>query len=1050
MNKTLLNSKIIFSSALILLALMSFQSVFGQEEYDNPTRDQVPKSYLERANISPRSPSVAITVNDYDNFYLGIDLAEGHISANTEEVAEYFTAFNVSAAHYTNDGYNWLDTQPNWGANMRGDPVTAYDGIGNLFYENMYGGNDILGCKVARSSDNGQTWEIVTTAISGVDKNWIAADQTNGPYANYVYTTMTGENGGNFSRSTDHGETWQNTWIAPTQSLPGMMVCVGPDEDIDGGSVYVVTNSGNSFASTYTFYVSKDGGENFEFKSAQSFAGYVGSNINNRNSVRNMRTRPYPFIGADNSDGPNRGRLHLVYATNDPPGDGNKPDIWSRYSDDDGQTWSDAKRINDDPFTQASYQWQPAMWCDKETGRLYVQWMDSRDSPTNDSAAIYATYSDDGGETFQTNQRISNEMMVINCATCGGGGTPRYQGDYNGIVSNENVSQLAWGDFRYGTFASFTGYFPDFGMKIFPATKEIAYKDTVWAVVPSVKLYDNEAIFSAVLPEPTAGSFNIEYPFGQSISSFPDSVAIVISVNDVPEGNYTLAVKGEGPNGTPVHFRESTITVTALPLPVADFMASDTNFCVNSSVSFTDLSLYNPISWEWIFEGAVPGASSVQNPADIIYPEAGEYSVTLTVTNNTGSDQVTKTGYIIVNTKPEPPSGENQSVCILDSVPPLEVSGNDVLWFDNPELDTIINSGNSYNTEQTVIGTYTYYAVQTNGGCASDPLEISLTIHPLPDVTFDTLFPVCENAAPIELNSGEPKGGEYFGDGVESGYFNPSITGAGIHSIGYAYADENSCADTAYQDILVYPTPLVTLEPLGGGCMNIEPFELTGGLPEGGNYSGEGVEENMFYPEAAGPGEHEITYFWTDTVGCSNSASQIYTVYDLPQVNIGNDTSVCAEITVVLNATTANATSYLWTPGNLTTPVITVDSVGIGLATQEFVVEVTDENTCTNSDSVAVGFYDCTGIDEIEGLDGFTVFPNPNDGNFALKLTSSKSLVLDLKMYNAAGRLFYSEENIAVNQTYAEKIVINGAEAGIYLLLLESERGKVFKKILIK
>jgi PKD repeat protein len=1050
MTKSLFISKKLFTSALLLLALISFLPGNSQEEYDNPNLDQIPKSYLERARNTQNRASEVITINNYDNFYLGVDFAEGHISANTEAPTEYFTAFNVDDAHLTNDGHDWTNTQPTWGATVRGDPVTAYDGIGNLYYENMYGASGILGCKVARSSDNGQTWDLVTTAISGGDKNWIAADQTTGPYANYVYTTMTGNSGGNFSRSTDHGDTWENTWVAPTQSLPGMMVCVGPDGNTDGGSVYVVTNSGSSFASTYTFYVSNDGGSTFQYKSAQSFSGYVGDEVNGRNSVKNMRTRPYPMIAADNSDGPNRGRLHLVYASNDPPGEGNKPDIWSRYSDDDGQTWSTANRVNSGLFPQSSYQWQPAIWCDKETGKLYVQWMDSRDSPTNDSAAIYATYSDDGGQSFKTAQRISNEMMVINCSTCGGGGTPRYQGDYNGIVSNDNVSQLTWGDFRWGNFASFTAYFPDFGMKIFPSVKDISYKDTVWAVVPSVKLYDNEAIFTATLPNPPSGSFTIEYPFGQSITSFPDSVAIVITIDNVPEGNYILNVKGEGPNGTPVHFRESTIKVIPLPPPVADFMASETDVCLTSSIDFTDLSLNNPTSWEWTFEGGVPGTSTEQNPTGIVYPTEGSYDVTLWVNNNSGFDQLIKTKYIIVNQKPEPPAGENIAVCILDSVPPLVVEGNNVLWYNSPDLDTIIYSGNEYNTNQTEVGMYTYYTTQSNGGCASDALEITLTINPLPEVVFDTLMPVCENDAPVELTAGTPTGGIYFGAGVETGFFDPAVAGDGLHNIGYAYSDENSCADTAYRQIMVYPAPLVTLVPLGDGCINMEPFSLTGGSPEGGNYTGDGVEENMFYPGVAGPGDHEITYFWADTTGCANSATQVFTVYDLPQVNIGKDTSVCAEKTVILNATTANAASYLWTPGNLATPIITVDSAGIGLATQEFIVEVTSENGCINSDSALVGFYDCTGIDEIAGLNGFSVFPNPNNGNFTLQLVSSKSLVLALKIYNASGNLFYSKENIAVNQNFNEKIIINDAAAGVYFILLENESGKVYKKVLIK
>ena len=194
-----------------------------------------------------------------------------------------------------------------------------------------------------------------------------------------------------------------------TQSLPGMMVCVGPNGATDGGAVYVVTNSGSSFASTYTFYASTNGGTSFTFRSAQSFANYVGTNVNGRNSVQNMRTRPYPFIAADNSSGTYRGRLYCVYASNSPSGDGNKPDIFCRYSTNQGTTWSSAMLINDDANTTNHNQWHPSIWCDISTGRLFVKWMDTRDTPTSDSAYIYASYSDDGGTTWATNQRISNQ-----------------------------------------------------------------------------------------------------------------------------------------------------------------------------------------------------------------------------------------------------------------------------------------------------------------------------------------------------------------------------------------------------------------------------------------------------------------------------------------------------------------------------------------------------------------------------------------------------------------------------------------------------------------
>ena len=173
----------------------------------------------------------------------------------------------------------------------------------------------------------------------------MVADQTSGPYSGYIYTGMTP---GNFARSTNLGATWTTTQTFGTQSLPGFMICVGPNGATDGGVVYVVTNSGSAFASTYTFYASTNGGLNFTLKSAQNFSNYVGTEVGGRNSVQNMRTRPYPFITADQSNSAFRGRLYLVYASNSPAGNGNKPDIFCRYSTDQGVTWSSAVTINDD------------------------------------------------------------------------------------------------------------------------------------------------------------------------------------------------------------------------------------------------------------------------------------------------------------------------------------------------------------------------------------------------------------------------------------------------------------------------------------------------------------------------------------------------------------------------------------------------------------------------------------------------------------------------------------------------------------------------------
>lgn len=55
-------------------------------------------------------------------------------------------------------------------------------------------------------------------------------------------------------------------------------------------------------------------------------------------------------------------------------------------------------------------------------------------------------------------------------------------------------------------------------------------------------------------------------------------------------------------------------------------------------------------------------------------------------------------------------------------------------------------------------------------------------------------------------------------------------------------------------------------------------FELTGGTPAGGEYTGPGVSNGMFDPGVAGLGTHTITYTYTDINYCPNSAIDSITV----------------------------------------------------------------------------------------------------------------------------------------------------------------------------
>lgn len=75
-------------------------------------------------------------------------------------------------------------------------------------------------------------------------------------------------------------------------------------------------------------------------------------------------------------------------------------------------------------------------------------------------------------------------------------------------------------------------------------------------------------------------------------------------------------------------------------------------------------------------------------------------------------------------------------------------------------------------------------------------------------------------------------------------------------------------------DITVLPKPATSLAPLTNICVDYPSITLSGGLPAGGIYSGNGVSGNIFSPALAGSGTWPITYTVTDTNGCSGSSVQ--------------------------------------------------------------------------------------------------------------------------------------------------------------------------------
>ena len=88
-----------------------------------------------------------------------------------------------------------------------------------------------------------------------------------------------------------------------------------------------------------------------------------------------------------------------------------------------------------------------------------------------------------------------------------------------------------------------------------------------------------------------------------------------------------------------------TLIKNTATLPAADFSATPRSGPVPLSVDFTDLSTTNTTSWAWDLDGDMVVDSTEETPSHV-YTTAGLYTVSLTGTNMTGSDQETRIAYI--------------------------------------------------------------------------------------------------------------------------------------------------------------------------------------------------------------------------------------------------------------------------------------------------------------------------------------------------------------------------------------------------------------------
>ncbi|MDG2330579.1 MAG: gliding motility-associated C-terminal domain-containing protein [Flavobacteriales bacterium] len=94
-----------------------------------------------------------------------------------------------------------------------------------------------------------------------------------------------------------------------------------------------------------------------------------------------------------------------------------------------------------------------------------------------------------------------------------------------------------------------------------------------------------------------------------------------------------------------------------------------------------------------------------------------------------------------------------------------------------------------------------------------------------------------------------------------------------------------------------------------------------------------------------------VYVFATDANGCVGIDSLAFTVEVSPSVEIGNDTTICDGGSILLDATDGVPfTGYSWNTSE-TTPTLNITAPG------QYIVTLTHTNSCTNSDTINIGYY---------------------------------------------------------------------------------------------
>ncbi len=443
--------------SFIALIQLPSDVVAGEIDYSKP----FPLSLLEYPiSDAPYDPWTIIL--DVDNIQINSDNTtrvqnEEMVCINPTNTANAVAVWRdfrldyrrVGVGYTFDGGQTWYDTLLYVPPHPRqSDPVLVVDDDGNYFACTLTLGwtmDEPSGIYIQKSTDGGVSWSDPVIAIDSVegvfeDKQWITLDRTSGPTNGNIYISWTRfyDTQILLVSSTDGGESYSDP------------VSVSDEQGVQW-SVPTVGAWGDVFVAWFQYYptmgifldVSSDQGQTFGQDQLLVRTDFWPDEIGG-----GIWVFSYPALNSDVSLlSPYMGNLYIAFMDENDT----DMDIFFMKSEDNGATWSEPIRLNDDPEHNGADQFHPWITVD-ETGVIHAIFYDRRLDDQNMLFDLFYTKSEDAGETWLPNERITTVSSDPRDARLAG-----LIGEYIGLDAWQGEVQMVWTDVRNGNQDVFSG-----------------------------------------------------------------------------------------------------------------------------------------------------------------------------------------------------------------------------------------------------------------------------------------------------------------------------------------------------------------------------------------------------------------------------------------------------------------------------------------------------------------------------------------------------------------------------------------------------------------